>query len=374
MNQKFALKRLTASDLTLFEWHFRNRNAGNQKAINLNADIFATLLFPAIEAATRGTGGKVPLDLWIYGPGNAKPLNLQRKIIKWGTYKNWRLDGEFISNTVDEPDRFNSLQPGDFVVFAFEGDVVPVSATAIFVARQLEQDSALHAGFVGVLESATMMILDEAAIARVSTRAKLPSDHPLLGFTLTEELKEIGLGSSKAAERLHRTRRTARLSDADVRRARDAAEETGRLGEQLVAAHLDGKKATGEISDFEWTSAVNAISPFDFRISSSGTIERVDVKTTSGPFNRDLHVSGNELLEMATGGGTYRIFRVYEATPMGGFLRVSEDMKTHAETILAVLRTLPDGVTADAVSISPGRIVFGEPLRLEAPADNDDEG
>ena len=40
MLKKLAVKRLTASDLTFFVWHFRNQPAGNQKAINLNADVF----------------------------------------------------------------------------------------------------------------------------------------------------------------------------------------------------------------------------------------------------------------------------------------------------------------------------------------------
>ena len=56
---KLALKKLTASDLTLFEWHFRNRNAGNQKAINLNADVFVQQLFPALPEV----GGSVSLEM-----------------------------------------------------------------------------------------------------------------------------------------------------------------------------------------------------------------------------------------------------------------------------------------------------------------------
>lgn len=39
MSTKIAVKKLTASDLTFFEWHFKNRNAGNQKAINLNRNV-----------------------------------------------------------------------------------------------------------------------------------------------------------------------------------------------------------------------------------------------------------------------------------------------------------------------------------------------
>src|SRR5438874_2342968 len=97
MTSKLALKRLTASDLTFFEWQFRHLGVGGQKSINLNADVFVDRLFPAVSEATRPTG-RIPIDLWIFGPGARSSINLQRKIIKGGTYKNWRLDGEFVVN------------------------------------------------------------------------------------------------------------------------------------------------------------------------------------------------------------------------------------------------------------------------------------
>jgi len=48
MSRKLAVKRLTTSDLTFFEWHFKNRPAGKQKAINLNADVFNEL-YPTLR-------------------------------------------------------------------------------------------------------------------------------------------------------------------------------------------------------------------------------------------------------------------------------------------------------------------------------------
>lgn len=141
MTSKLAVKRLAASDLTLFEWQFQHRNVGGQKSINLNADVFVDSLFPAIAEATRGTG-MVTLDLTIFGPGNRPSINLQRKIIKRATYKNWRLDGETIRNPEGEPTRFNLLDAGDYAIFAFEGEIVPSSATALFVARAVAEDAA----------------------------------------------------------------------------------------------------------------------------------------------------------------------------------------------------------------------------------------
>ncbi len=370
MNQKIAIKRLTASDLTFFKWHFQNRNAGNQKAINLNADVFVHRLYPSIEAAARATDSKLPLDLWIYGPGEAKPLNLQRKIVKGGAYKNWRLNGEFISNPIDEPNRFNVLEPNDFAVIAFEGEIVPVSATIIFVARNAPSDARLH-GELAPLIHGSMAELDERAIEGLVERAEVAPNHPLAWLSLSAELTEAAVGSAKATARILRRGGGIRLSQAELRRAREAAEETGRIGEQMVNEYLDSLRAAGKISDFEWTSEANAVAPYDFQVKSSDTTERIDVKSTSGSFERDIHVSLSELQEMASGDGPYRIYRVYQLNDEGGQMRVSEDMRRRAQEILDSFRALPEGVAVDNLSIDPTRIPFGEPITIAVPPEEE---
>src|SRR5438445_3381780 len=113
MPRRLAVKRLTASDLTFFEYQVRTRDVGNQKAINLNADVFIDQLYPVLPDYAVETAGRIPIDLSVYGP-NAAPLHdLQRKIVKFGSYKNWRLNGEFVHNPDDSPERYNSLEPGD---------------------------------------------------------------------------------------------------------------------------------------------------------------------------------------------------------------------------------------------------------------------
>jgi hypothetical protein len=67
--KKLALKRLTKSDLTIFEWHFRNRNAGNQKSINLNADVFVNELYLAVSTVALTNGNEMPVSVGIFGPG-----------------------------------------------------------------------------------------------------------------------------------------------------------------------------------------------------------------------------------------------------------------------------------------------------------------
>jgi hypothetical protein len=134
--KKLALKRLTKSDLTIFEWHFRNRNAGNQKSINLNADVFVNELYPAVPAAALTNGNEMPVSVSIFGPGVKTELPLARKIIKGAAYKNWRLNGEFIFNPAGDPERFNVLVPGDLAVMEFLGEARPTSLRMFLLASE----------------------------------------------------------------------------------------------------------------------------------------------------------------------------------------------------------------------------------------------
>lgn len=369
---KLALKRLTGSDLTLFEWRF---GGGDQKSINLNANVFVDQLFPTIAEATRGSRW-IPLNLWIFGPGNRAGINLQRKIIKSVTSQNWLLGGEIIKNPLEDPDRFNPLLPDDYVIFSFEGDMIPSSAVALFVAQSVPEDMSLHAALteLGLSGRDTMRALDEDRIAQIIARAQLPEDHPLVSFVLTNELQEAALGDAAATERLLRRARAPNVSIEALRRARERADEIGRLGEELVAIHLERQKALGIIGSFEWVSETNAVAPMDFRVSPiAGPAERIDAKTTNGPFDRPMHVSLSELKEMAAeSGGPYRIYRVFAADAEGARLRISANLKDFAQGVLGCLVALPSGITVDAVSVDPGRILFDDEVALTS-ADEDDE-
>ena len=135
--KKLALKRLTKSDLTIFEWHFRNRNAGNQKSINLNADVFVSELYPSLHAVALTNGNEMPVSIGIFGPDVKTELSLARKIIKGAAYKNWRLNGEFIFNPAGDPERFNVLRPDDLAVMEFSGEAHPTSLRIFLLASDL---------------------------------------------------------------------------------------------------------------------------------------------------------------------------------------------------------------------------------------------
>ena len=372
MINKLALKRLTASDLTFFEWHFKHRNAGNQKAINLNADVFKVQLYPSLDVIARDRQGQWGVDLWIAGPDAAEPINLQRKIIKGRTYKNWRLDGEVIYNPSDHPARFNILVPNDIVLFGFEGELAPNAVTLVFMASTAERDKPLFEELDNVLGTRRMMALDSDALRKLCERLPVSSTHSVRLLVVDEDFVEAGAGLAPAVDRLLNRPRPARLSLGDLREGRRIAEEIGQLGEALVDFHLKGRLDMGEIEDYEWASDFNAISPYDFRIRRSGTWEKLEIKTTTENFGREYHLPRSELKDMVCGSETYRIGRVYEATPDGAKMRISGDLRDLGQTILTASLAFPDGVTLNDVTITPDEARFGTEIVLAVPDDDED--
>src|SRR5690242_10628738 len=121
MPDRIALKRLTASDLTFFEPLFRKLKVGNQKSINLNADVFVERLYPSLPAQLATIGDVINVTLTLLGPGGAAPCVLSRAITKREAYKNWRLNGEFVYDPQDQPGRFDQMAAGDLAIFDFSG-------------------------------------------------------------------------------------------------------------------------------------------------------------------------------------------------------------------------------------------------------------
>ena len=372
MIDKLALKRLTASDLTFFEWHFKYRNAGNQKAINLNADVLTGQLYPSLDIIAQERQNRLGVDLWIAGPAAAEPVNLQRKIIKGTAYKNWRLDGEFVYNTDEQPDRFNVLAPDDVALFGFEGELAPDTVTLVLVASAADADKPLFEELSSLLGNQRMVSLDTARLRELCERLSISGTHPIWRLVTNENLIEAGTGFAPAIERLLKHPQSQRLSADDLRKARQHAEQIGQLGEALVDSYLKGRLKAGEISDYEWTSASNAIAPHDFRVERNGHWENLEIKTTTGTFDREYHLPRSEIQDMAYGGAPYRIGRVYDVTASGAKMRVSEDLRAFGQSILDALLSLPAGVALDGVAIAPDGAVFDPETVLVAP-DPDEE-
>lgn len=370
---KLALKRLTASDLTLFEWHFRNRNAGNQKAINLNRDVFIDQLYPALPDAVveAEQEGKLPLDLTIIGPDGKGELNLQRKIVKFGAYKNWRLNGEFIHNPSAEPQRFNELRPDDLVLIEFSGRVVPTSARMILVGTQYANDIDLHQALNKLLHGQKMITLTQDQLTKTMESAKIPPHHPVRLLAVDEVIEDAAQGGVVSMEKLWKGVARQRLSQEALQKARRNAEDVGRLGEEIVNAHLERKLTQGEILGFEWTSAENAVAPYDFKVRDAAGETLFDVKATAGDFSRKLHISMNELRQMANGSERYDLWRLYAIDGFEARARVATDMRNFAKSLLDALKNLPAGISPDGFTVDPGGLGFGREIVIKGLDDED---
>lgn len=364
MIRKFALKRLTASDLTFFVWHFKNHNAGNQKAINLNADVFVGRLFPSLPGAAISMNGRIPIDLYIYGPGLQPELNLQRKIIKIGSYKNWRLDGEFIYDPETNPDRFHSLQPDDLVLFEFLGEIVPNVMKTFFIAQSVEADHQLYEAFRDYISDRSMVETSYPEIEELIAKAAPPEEHPIYELLLEADLEDAAEGGAEGLKRVYSRPAGRRLSKIELANAVRRVEEIGQIGEEFVNAYLERLKSSGQISEFQWVSTENAVAPFDFWYEESGNRILLDVKATTGDFERNLHVSLPELQIMQDTTNRYLIFRVYSIVGNTAKLRISGELSKLSTAILAILAGLPKGINADGVSLAPNLLDFGAEIDL----------
>lgn len=141
------------------------------------------------------------------------------------------------------------------------------------------------------------------------------------------------------------------------------------MGEEFVQAYLDELRTKGTIREYQWASQDNAVSPFDFWVEDPASRTLLDVKATTGRFDRNLHISVPELETMLNEPTAYAIYRVYEMSDGSAKLRISESMKEFARAILDVLRNLPNGVQSDGVSVSPSALRFGAEIPLSLPED-----
>lgn len=368
MSQKLAIKRLTTSDLTLFEWHYRRTPVVRQKAINLNADVFVDQLYPGLNDPSAEK--RFPVDLFIFGPGLEDAINLQRKILKPPGAKNWRLNGELV-NDLNNNARFNLLAAGDFAILDFNDGMSPSTLTLILIAAAINEDEVIHHSLDRFLSKNSMLAISSSQLEQLINEANPVPEHPIYGLTLdttalNADLEDVALGGNQGKEKLMRRASSRTMSRATLLKAKESADYIGLRGEQFVNDYLITLKNAGAIHDFEWTSSSNAISPYDFWVSQDEPARiLVDVKTTQGEFERTLHISLSELQQMSTGAERYDIYRVCGLEESTAQLRIAENVGGFARQVLAVLRDLPPGIIADSISVSPTLLPFGPPFTLE---------
>lgn len=375
MKRRLAIKRLTKSDLTLFEWQFHNqKKGGNQKAINLNRNVFIDLLYPSLPEWALNHDNRIPLDLYLLGPGIGPAYNVQRKIIKQpGSYKNWRLNGEFIFNPDGQPSRFNVLQEGDYVLFEFEGTPVPFKAKALMIAKGEPLDTSLYDALNEWMGGSSMQELPYVELESVVANADPILEHPIFDFLLDSDFEDAVLGGARGKANLFKRHAIRPITKSALQKARKEAEVVGLQGEEILNSFLEKEVSSGKIKHYEWISLTNAVAPYDFKlVENDGTQVFVDAKSTTGEFARALHVSMNELLEMANHDLRYDIYRLYEVSDSSAKIRVCKGLKNFAREIIETFRKLPDGVRPDSVSIQTNVLSFGKEYTISYPDEQEE--
>lgn len=368
MADLLAVKRLSASDLTFFEPMFRVLGAGNQKSINLNADVLTGQLYPSLSAvAATQPDGEIGLPLTIYGPYDQPPHRVRRKILKGDGYKNWRLNGEFVYDPPGQEGRYGALAAGDIAVFAFTGTISPVAITLIIVSQNNVNERSVYVPLSQMVSAGrrSMAVLGQDILNGIVAEAHLNEHHPLNLLVYDDQdeldLENLVSGGSSVFARTTRGARRGIISPERFTAAQIKAQETGRVGEALVDAFLSRTHAARGGGSHDWVSQINAVAPYDFLVHGNlfvGTIDHViDVKSTVGPFEAGFHISMAELLWAEQSNIPYLIFRVSELSDEGATLNCSPDIRQFAATVLSAFRMLglpgvrPDGFTIDPKSM-----------------------
>jgi hypothetical protein len=114
-------------------------------------------------------------------------------------------------------------------------------------------------------------------------------------------------------------------------------------------------KENEEIEEANWVSQENAYSPYDFLISKGNTNIFIEVKSTKGNFESEIHISLNQLEEISCDTKIYHIYRIFQIDEESktAKLRIAEDVRNFAKKILEVFKSLDSEVKVDSISVSP---------------------
>lgn len=296
----------------------------------------------------------------MYGPGVTDAHTLARKVKR--DAKNIRLNGEIVDNPVTDPTRYDVLCPGDFAVMEFVGAALPTSVNIVLVASKHPDDESLHTALEPILPlvNDSMKVLTEFELENIINAAKPTESHPIRDWLDSFLLEEIGNGSSAATEKLNQRRLHRGLSHADLKAAKESAERTGYLGEELLDQYFKSKSMIG-LAYYEWVAQINAVSPFDFSITmDDGTLHHVDAKSSSGKFTTPIYISIGEIKHALSSGVPYSIFRLYDVNESGATLRIAWDIRSKLDIIFKSLSSLPQEVMVDSLSFEPTFFDFDE--------------
>ena len=369
MPERIVIKALTGSDLTFIDSFFKRSNIGNQKAINLNANVFAKQLYPDFAERSAGKDVEVPVSVTVFGPRPGKSYRFARSITKKMAYKNWRLNGAAVPDPDGEPGRFDHLAVGDIAVIEFEGDAAPEAVRIVLVSSA--DDPELHRLLNDQVPGGrrTMVRVARPQLSDISATAVVAADHPIQALLkdpeLDEIVEEIERGAAPAVRRL-RERTSGTLTKSDLEAARDRIQRIGDDGEAIANLLLERLTQQGVLPAVYWVANDDAASSWDFETSSEPTV-RWDAKATTRRFETPFHISGAETVAAADEKIPYRIIRVYKLEEDGAMVRISRDINEFARDILRSVDDLPDGVLPVGFTCDPRALEWDEPIRIDRP-------
>jgi hypothetical protein len=373
MQRKLAVKRLKPSDLSLFHAYLVKHPQVRQKSFNLDRKVFEDVFFPAIQAEIDSTPeNRAPVALTFFGPGGAAGHLLMRKILK--QEKNWRLNGEAVYNPDDQPGRYDEVAPEDLALMEFTGAGLPEGVKVVLLSATHPADSAIHAAVSVAFPGGGMSVIEATRLEELVLAANPPPDHPVRDWLDRDLYEEVGRGGEAAVEQLDRRRGGRGMSNAELKRAKQAAERIGEIGEELLDRFL---RAEGGrfCAQHEWVARRNAISPFDFNLEmTDGSRRHADAKSTAGAFSNPIHLSMGEIRHALSSDVPYDIFRLYNIHDGACFIRVARDIATSLVPVMKILETLPATALVDSISFDPEHFDFGPEIPWLDHDDDDDEG
>lgn len=358
---KFAIKRLRHTDLTFFKSYFKKTTGGKQKAINLDAAVFADTFFPKLSKSNPDRPTSVFFDLTIVGPNSAPPFILARKALI--QQKNWRLNGEFVDDD-DNPNRFDLLAPDDLAVLAFDGSDEPIGVAMAVFAAGSHLDQPAFAALATLVGNSSMVSTDIDAL-NVAFQG-LAADHSarliLPDAELAEDLADAAVGSTTATDaivkKVAKGKVLKKITPADLEAAWHLQRKIGSDGEDLIAEMFENMVIGGAIKSYEHTSQLNPVSPYDFTVvGNDGATCVVEAKSTTGAFNRAFHISSAEVRAAAQSEVPYLVFRLFDLKSNHAKVRRSNDIRDFAKGLLK--QPLPVGVSVDCYSVSPDCLSWG---------------
>jgi hypothetical protein len=376
MADHIAIKRLTASDCTLFDAVFRTIGAGNQKSINLNADVLIDRLFPSLSSPGTTTEIEIALPMVVYGPAGNGAHTVTRKIIKNPTYKNWRLNGETIPGPAGDASRYDNVKPGDLAVMVFKGEASPIGMDLILISQVEPADTMLHGALSSLFGNKSMIAVTPTQIAAAASAAAVQETHPILIAAADPEmeaaLEDAAQGGVEGTGKLLKNKGSRKISKADLTKAKVKAELIGQDGEGLLNGYLAALRASGQLANYKWTAMENAIAPFDFEITEiGGQRTLIDAKATNGPFENAIHLSLAEVIE-AAGAIPYRIYRLFELDEDGSKLRKSDDIGPLAQKLKLIHEThMPAGIRVDGFSVNTSALIWSATETIVRQEDGD---